>query len=301
MYDRQTFLGPPENVRDHMTAACRALATGDWKKSYGYVSALPCWNLLGQSKDVVLGLLKTKFQEEGLRAYLLAHAKFYTSLSMEQLCNMFELSERRAHAIVSGMIANESLAGSFDQPTNTVVMLHEEATRLQKLASQFADKASVLVDFNERALAMRTGVLITDDDEDSSRKGPDSGGRRTRMGGRIPGGRGRGRGRRFDRAGGFVADAGFSGGVFGKGRNNSRGAHVSITDPTVDIHRPRHLFGALLLPHELHTLLGVLLHRHGRAVRHVVQSVVCSVIQRLADLILPCIVWDLVVSLQAVR
>jgi translation initiation factor 3 subunit C len=237
MYDRQTFLGPPENVRDHMTAACRALATGDWKKSYGYVSALPCWNLLGQSKDVVLGLLKTKFQEEGLRAYLLAHAKFYTSLSMEQLCNMFELSERRAHAIVSGMIANESLAGSFDQPTNTVVMLHEEATRLQKLASQFADKASVLVDFNERALAMRTGVLITDDDEDSSRKGPDSGGRRTRMGGRIPGGRGRGRGRRFDRAGGFVADAGFSGGVFGKGRNNSRGAQQRDNSSFVQLGR----------------------------------------------------------------
>ena len=221
IYDRQTFLGPPENVRDHMTAACRALATGDWKKSYGYMSVLPCWNLLGQSKDIVLGLLKTKFQEEGLRAYLLAHAKFYTSLSMEQLCNMFELSERRAHAIVSRMIADESLAGSFDQPTNTVVMNHEEATRLQKLASQFADKASVLVDYNERALAMRTGVLITDDDEDSARKGPESAGRRTRMGGRLPGGRGRGRGRRFgDRSGGFVADAGFSGGVFGKGRNN---------------------------------------------------------------------------------
>ena len=224
MYDRQTFLGPPENVRDHMTAACRALATGDWKKSYGYMSVLPCWNLLGKSKDVVLGLLKTKFQEEGLRAYLLAHAKFYTSLSMEQLCNMFELSERRAHAIVSRMIADESLAGSFDQPTNTVVMLHEEATRLQKLASQFADKASILVDYNERALAMRTGVLITDDDEDSARKGPESAGRRTRMGGRLPGGRGRGRGRRFnDRSGGFVADAGFSGGVFGKGRNNRGG------------------------------------------------------------------------------
>ena len=167
MYDRQTFLGPPENVRDHMTASCRALATGDWKKSYGYMSLLPCWNLLGQSKDVVLGLLKTKFQEEGLRAYLLAHAKFYTSLSMEQLCNMFELPERRARAIVSKMIAEESLAGSFDQPTNTVVMHHEEATRLQKLASQFADKASVLVDYNERALAMRTGVLITDEDDES--------------------------------------------------------------------------------------------------------------------------------------
>ena len=220
MYDRQTFLGPPENVRDHMTAACRSLATGDWEKAYGYMSVLPCWSLLGAQKESVLNVLKTKFQEEGLRAYLLAHAKFYTSLSMEQLCQMFELSERRVHAIVSRMIADEALAGSFDQPTNTVVMHHEEATRLQTLAAQFADKASVLVDYNERALAMRTGVLITDDDEEGARKGPEAAGRRTRMGGRLPGGRGRGRGRRFNnnRSGGFIAEAGFSGGVYGKGR-----------------------------------------------------------------------------------
>jgi len=221
MYDRQTFLGPPENVRDHMTAACRSLATGDWDKAYGYMSVLPCWSLLGAQKESVLSVLKAKFQEEGLRAYLLAHAKFYTSLSMEQLCQMFELSDRRVHAIVSRMIADESIAGSFDQPTNTVVMHHEEATRLQSLATQFADKASVLVDYNERALAMRTGVLITDDDEDGARKGPEAAGRRTRMGGRLPGGRGRGRGRRFNnnnRTGGFIAEAGFSGGVYGRGR-----------------------------------------------------------------------------------
>jgi len=224
MYDRQTFLGPPENVRDHMTAACRTLATGDWKNAYAYMSALPCWGLLGAQKETVLSQVRVKFQEEGLKAYLLAHAKFYTSLSMEQLCQMFELSDRRVHAIVSRMIADESLAGSFDQPTNTVVMHHEEATRLQSLAAQFADKASVLVDYNERALAMRTGVLITDDDEDGARKGPESAGRRTRMGGKLPGGRGRGRGRRFnDRSGGFIADAGFSGGVFGKGRDSNRG------------------------------------------------------------------------------
>ena len=64
------------------------------------------------------------------------------------------------------------------------------------------------------------------------------------------------------------------------------------------MHRANDLFGTLLLPHELHTLLGVLLDRHGRAVWHVVQAIVRSIIQGLADLVLPCIVRDLVMSLR---
>jgi hypothetical protein len=58
------------------------------------------------------------------------------------------------------------------------------------------------------------------------------------------------------------------------------------------------LFGPLLLPHELDALLGMRLHRHGRAVRHIVQAIVGRVVQRLANLVLPSIIWDLVVSLK---
>lgn len=42
----------------------------------------------------------------------------------------------------------------------------------------------------------------------------------------------------------------------------------------------------------------MLLNRHGRAVRHVVQAVVRRIIQRLADLVLPGVVRDLIVRLK---
>lgn len=243
-YERQTFVGPPENVRDHVIAVCKALSTGEWKKAYGHASALPCWSLLGGAKDAVLQVLKVKFQEEGLRTYLLANAQFYLSLSSQQLCELYDLPPRRVHAIVSKMIAEEALPASHDQPTGTIVIHHQELTRLQMLSSQFADKAAILVDLNERALAMRTGVLHTEDEDESGgggggRRGGDGsapGGRRTRMGsraasfsGQIGGGGyggyaggGRGRGGRGGRgrggAGGFMADVGFTGGVYGRGR-----------------------------------------------------------------------------------
>jgi hypothetical protein len=59
------------------------------------------------------------------------------------------------------MMIAEELQGSWDQPTRTVVMHNMDASRLQELAVQFADKAMLLVDLNERALAYRTGKGTT--------------------------------------------------------------------------------------------------------------------------------------------
>ena len=231
-YDRNTFIGPPENVRDHIMASCRALSAGDWRKSYGYITALQCWSLLGSAKDEVMNMLQRRFQEEGLRTYLLAHSRFYTSLSLDQLAATFELPRERVHAVTSKMIADDLLLGSHDQPSGTVVLRHEKSSRLQQSASQLAEKATVLVDLNDRALAMRTGVLHAEDEDESGRRGPTDGpaggmSRRTRLGGRggslggFGGGRGRGRGRgnRFSGSSGFMAEAGFSGGVYGRGRS----------------------------------------------------------------------------------
>lgn len=242
-YERQTFVGPPENVRDHAMAAARALGVGDWRAAHAYIASLSCWGLLPQ-KEQVLSMLRSKFQQEGLRTYLLAHAKHYSSLSVKGLCDDFELPEPKVHALVSKLIADELLPASHDQPSATIVVHHEEPTRLQTLANAFADRATILVDLNERALALRTGVLHSaDDDEDGARRGGGQdgqqqqggaqGGRRTRLGGRGPlgfsdnrsrrggrGGRGGGGGGGGGggRYGGFMGDVGYGGGVFGRGR-----------------------------------------------------------------------------------
>lgn len=65
---------------------------------------------------------------------------------------------------------DEVLAGSWDQPTSTIVMHDTQPTRLQDLCAQFTEKAGVLVDLNERALQMRTGGQ-RDADEEGGRFG----------------------------------------------------------------------------------------------------------------------------------
>lgn len=77
-------------------AATRALLQGDWAAAYGFISKLPVWALVPQ-REAVLGMLRTKLQEEGLRTFLFAYSHHYASLSADQLCAMFDLDEKRVY------------------------------------------------------------------------------------------------------------------------------------------------------------------------------------------------------------
>jgi len=154
--DRQLYSGPPESTRDFVMAASKSLMRGDWKKCKDLVFQIKILSLI-PNKDRVLELLHAKIQEEGLRTYLFTYSSYYESLSLDQLCVIFELQPNVVHSIVSKMMINEELHASWDQPTNCIVMNQVEPTRLQSLALQFADKAATFVENNEKLLDFRTG------------------------------------------------------------------------------------------------------------------------------------------------
>lgn len=196
--------------------ASNALAKGDWKTCVDLCTGLDVWNLVpgDGAAEGIKKMVASKIKLEGLRTYLFAFSKQYESLSLKQLCAMFEMSKNEVHSVVSKMIINRELLASWDQPTETIVLRKAEPSPIQVMALQFSEKAVHLVEANERLLDSFSGRK--DDQWRGGRSGGDRDGRgsgyghnkqggygnqnhRGGRGGGGRGGRGRGRGGRGNR------------------------------------------------------------------------------------------------------
>lgn len=188
-HERQIFTGPPENTRDHVMQASKALAAGEWKKATQFIHSIKIWELMPSADDIKTMLAK-QIQEEGLRTYLFTYAPFYDTLAIATLSAMFELDSAKVSAVVSKMISHEELAAALDQVTETVIFRKGvELSRLQSLALALSDKASSLIETNERTLEQRTqGSANAFSRKDGRQGGQRGGGARGGRGGARSGG-----------------------------------------------------------------------------------------------------------------
>ena len=56
--DKQAFMGPPENTRDHIIKASKALSVGEWEKAVELIQSIKIWTLLDNAEDVKVILAK---------------------------------------------------------------------------------------------------------------------------------------------------------------------------------------------------------------------------------------------------
>lgn len=170
--ERQVFQGPPENTRDHVMQAAKALAQGDWKKCQELISKIGIWDLLGNDKDKTKVMLAEQIQEEGLRTYLFTYAPYYDTLSITTLSGMFELDTKTIAAVVSKMISHEELAAALDQVNDAIVFRKGvELSRLQSQVITLSEKAMGILESNEKVLETRTAGMANAFQRDQGQRG----------------------------------------------------------------------------------------------------------------------------------
>jgi len=231
--ERQSLVGPPESMREHVVAASKAMRNGDWRtcrnlllneKMNGKV-----WDLF-HNADEVRAMLERKVQEESLRTYLFTHSPVYDSISLRVLSTMFELPHDTTHAIISKMIINEEVMGSLDEPTQCLVMHKTEPSPLQSLSLQCADKLHNIVENNDRTFEQKPYYQRNNMGGQSRGGGYRGGGGDRRWGGQ------RGDGNKDDRGGGGRRDfnenrrGGGGGGGGGRYGGNRGGDNKSFMD-----------------------------------------------------------------------
>lgn len=158
--ERQSLVGPPESMREHVVAASKAMRQGNWFNCVNLIinekMNAKVWDLFYEA-DGVRKMLSRLIKEESLRTYLFTFSHVYSSISVVTLAAMFEMKKGDVLSIISKMIINEELMASLDDPTETVVLHRSEPSRLQALALQWADKVNNFVDSNERIFEMKQG------------------------------------------------------------------------------------------------------------------------------------------------
>ncbi|KAL5709445.1 Ulp1 peptidase [Ranunculus cassubicifolius] len=147
---KQIFIGPPENVRDHIVAASGALKTGDYEKTFDFIKCLNAWNSLKDQVNI-LEMVETKIKEAALKTYLFTYSSSYEGLSLDSLTTMFGLSESHIQSILGKMMILEEINANWDLNSRCLVFHKAEYTKLQSLAYELIYKITSFAESNEKA------------------------------------------------------------------------------------------------------------------------------------------------------
>lgn len=160
-YDKQVFTGPPENAKEAVVYAAKALQRGDWMIACGALEDLKLWDHIDpghpEAGARVKAMIKEKIKIEALRTYLFAYASIYDAFHLDQLVGMFDLQPNMVHTIVSKMMIKEEITAFWDESSKFVLVQHVEPTPLQRLALTLADRGAQAVENNDNLVTAKTG------------------------------------------------------------------------------------------------------------------------------------------------
>lgn len=147
-HDRNLFNGPPENTREFIVAAAKALANGHWRICEQHMMQIKIWDLLPTASNI-RSMLRVKIREAALLSFLYASAPAYGHLSVSFLATDFNLEPATVIKTVSSLIADYGLPALLSNEQDFVSMREDcEPSAIRELILQLNDKISILAERN---------------------------------------------------------------------------------------------------------------------------------------------------------
>ena len=158
--ERQSFCGPPENSKDHIMAASRAILLGEWDQARDWILAINIWNVMPQV-DSIKRILTRKIQEESLITFVLTSVQFCDCLSVADLSEMFSLEQKSVLQILTRMILNDQIYGYLDEAEEYITMdqeMSQNHSSLEALSVSMIDKLINFAETNQRLAESRSNL-----------------------------------------------------------------------------------------------------------------------------------------------
>lgn len=164
-YNKQIFTGPPENSREHILAAAKAMMSGDAQQATELICKLEVWNLLpGDGCEALKQMLAVKIKEESLGIYMLTAVTNYESIALSHLCRIFNFEPAAARRVVNKMIFNRDITAAWDLTQDLLIIYRVEVSTISSACLQLADKLNMVVESNEKQLDPMIGCYNYKDD-----------------------------------------------------------------------------------------------------------------------------------------
>ncbi|EZG63417.1 eukaryotic translation initiation factor 3 subunit 8 [Gregarina niphandrodes] len=145
---------PPETNREIVFACARSLLVGDDEKAIELFKSLKFWATYPYREEVQTKLIQ-KFREIALTCYVQKYASIYSSMSANDLSELFELPASEVYAQISRMILRKELNASWDGSGDILYIQESVCTPLQSLTLNMLKPLETLFESNQQALAIR--------------------------------------------------------------------------------------------------------------------------------------------------
>ncbi|AET40391.1 translation initiation factor eIF3 core subunit c Ecym_5658 [Eremothecium cymbalariae DBVPG len=134
-YEKSSFQGSPETLRDHVIHAAKAMQKGNWSQCIQYLRGISTWSLLGNNVEEVFIKLSERVQIESLKTYIFTYKRFYSKLSVAKLSQLFSLPNEQVIEVVESLTDGMNIKGSLNESKEMIIFERgDEITKLEEVA-----------------------------------------------------------------------------------------------------------------------------------------------------------------------